>query len=102
MGNSYQVTGPWLAPTASGILGSTIATAASATDAADNLRMSPTVAVCSSCHDGAVAKLHMQDASTGGSFSATEATLQTSVVENCSFCHGDGRVFDVKAVHGVK
>ncbi|MFL6661955.1 MAG: OmcA/MtrC family decaheme c-type cytochrome [Rhizobacter sp.] len=102
VGNSYQVTGPWLAPTLSGILGSTIATAASATDATDNLRMSPTVAVCSSCHDGAVAKLHMQDASTGGSFSATEATLQTSVVENCSFCHGDGRVFDVKVVHGVK
>ena len=44
----------------------------------------------------------MQDASTGGNFSATQATLNTLVVENCTFCHGDGRVFDVKSVHGIK
>ena len=44
----------------------------------------------------------MQDPSTGGSFSATQATLNVSVVENCAFCHGDGRLFDVKTVHGVK
>ena len=102
VGNSYQVAGPWLSPTANGIRGSTIGSGASAIDAADNLRISPTAAVCSSCHDGAVARLHMQDPSTGGSFSATEATLNVGVVENCAFCHGDGRLFDVKTVHGVK
>jgi len=102
VGNSYQITGNWAAPTANGILGSTISTGASTTDSADNLRISPTAAVCSSCHDSAVAKVHMQDATTGGTFSATEATLRASVVENCAFCHGDGRVFDVKTVHGVK
>ena len=102
VGNSYQVTGPWLAPTDNGILGSTISSATSMTDSADNLRISPTAAVCSSCHDGSVAKLHMQDPSSGGNLSATESTLKTMVVENCAFCHGDGRVFDVKTVHGVK
>ena len=44
----------------------------------------------------------MQDPSTGGNFSATESTLKATVVENCAFCHGDGRLFDVKTVHGVK
>jgi formate-dependent nitrite reductase cytochrome c552 subunit len=96
------VAGIWNAPTANGILGTTFSSAASTTDAADNLRISPTAAVCSSCHDGAVARLHMQDPSSGGSFSATEATLKSTVVENCAFCHGDGRVFDVKTVHKVK
>jgi len=102
IGNSYQVTGAWLAPTANGIGGTTISSGASAADDSDNLRISPTAAVCSSCHDGAVAKLHMQDPSSGGNFSATQATLSSSVVESCSFCHGDGRLFDVKTVHRVK
>lgn len=96
---SYQLTGLWESPTASGILGTTVDTAASATDAADNLRVSPTAAVCSSCHDGAVARVHMQE--NGGNFSSTQAGLGGSV-ETCVLCHGAGRVFDVKAVHGVK
>ncbi len=102
IGNSYQVAGNWLAPTANGILGSTFSSGASSTDSSDNLRISPTAAVCSSCHDNAVARLHMQDSLSGGNFSATQTTLNSSVVENCSFCHGDGRLFDVKLVHGVK
>ncbi|CAG1014698.1 decaheme c-type cytochrome, OmcA/MtrC family [Burkholderiaceae bacterium] len=102
VGTSYQITGPWLAPSTNGILGTTVSTGASAIDPADNLRMSPTVAVCSSCHDNAVAKVHMQDPSSGGTFSATQSALQTSIVENCAMCHGAGRVFDVKTVHGVK
>jgi OmcA/MtrC family decaheme c-type cytochrome len=102
VGTSYALTELWLTPTANGVLGTTTSTAASTTDATDNLRMSPTVAVCSSCHDNSVARLHMQDPSSGGSFSATQSTLNTLVVENCTFCHGDGRVFDVKTVHGIK
>jgi OmcA/MtrC family decaheme c-type cytochrome len=101
VGNSYQVTGLWITPTASGILGTTIGSGASPIDPTDNLRISPTAAVCSSCHDNAVARLHMQDASTGGSFSVTQATL-SGAVENCAFCHGEGRVLDAKVVHGVK
>ncbi|OGA19600.1 MAG: hypothetical protein A3I63_06565 [Betaproteobacteria bacterium RIFCSPLOWO2_02_FULL_66_14] len=99
-GTSYQLTGLWDLPTASGVLGTTTNTGASATDAADNLRISPAAAVCSSCHDGAVAKLHME--ANGAIFSATQATLGSTVLEICSLCHGAGRTFDVKTVHGVK
>ncbi|MBI5259889.1 MAG: OmcA/MtrC family decaheme c-type cytochrome [Burkholderiales bacterium] len=102
IGNTYQLAGTWATPTVSGVLGTTVASGASTTDPADNLRMSPTVAVCSSCHDSNVARLHMQDESSGGSFSATQATLATGVNEGCVLCHGEGRVFDVKTVHRVK
>jgi len=99
--SSYQLTGVWASPTASGVLGSTISTAASATDSSDNLRITPTASVCSSCHDSDVAKTHMQDSFNGGNFSATQATIN-GLTESCSFCHGPGRALDVKAVHGVK
>jgi OmcA/MtrC family decaheme c-type cytochrome len=98
-GSTYQLAGSWEAPTASGILGSTAGTGASATDPADNLRSSPTAAVCTSCHDSSVANLHMQQ--NGGSFGATQAAID-GTVEGCVLCHGAGRVFDVKTVHGVK
>ena len=101
-GTSYQLTGVWAAPTANGILGNTISTGASTTDPSDNLRITPIAAVCSSCHDGALAKFHMQDAGSGGNFSATQAVINAAAPEACSFCHGPGRVFDVKVVHGVK
>jgi len=102
IGTSYQLTGIWAPPTANGILGTTISTEASASDAADNLRISPTAAVCSSCHDSALAKAHMQDPFNGGNFSATQATINATVTENCTFCHGDGKVLNVKAVHGIQ
>jgi OmcA/MtrC family decaheme c-type cytochrome len=101
-GTSYQLTGIWDAPTANGILGNTISTGASASNAADNLRITPIAAVCSSCHDSAVAKLHMQDTFNAANFSATQATINAAAPEACSFCHGAGRVLDVKVVHGVK
>ena len=101
-GTSYQLTGVWAAPTASGILGNTISTGASTTDASDNLRITPIAAVCSSCHDSAVAKTHMQDAFNAANFSATQAAINAATPEACSFCHGAGRVLDVKVVHGVQ
>lgn len=96
---SYLLTGNWATPSANGILGSTISTGASASDATDNVRISPITAVCSSCHDSAVAKLHMEDPGSGGSFSVLPGT---TVVESCALCHGAGRVLDVKVVHGVQ
>jgi OmcA/MtrC family decaheme c-type cytochrome len=100
-GTSYQLTGTWIAPTTGGILGSTVSTGASATDPADNLRISPTAAVCSSCHDDAATKSHIQDAGSGGIFSATQAAINGASPEICSICHGSGKIFDVKVVHGV-
>jgi len=101
-GTSYQLTGIWDAPTASGILGNTISTGASTTDPTDNLRITPTAAVCSSCHDGSVTKAHIQDAGSGGNFSATQAAIKAASPEICSVCHGPGKIFDVQVVHGVK
>ena len=101
-GTSYQLTGVWAAPTANGILGTTIGTGASPTD---NLRITPIVAVCSSCHDSALAKTHMQDAFNGGNngvydnFSVKQGDIKE---EACSFCHGPGKALDVQVVHGVK
>ncbi len=101
-GNSYQITGLWAAPVAGGILGTTIASGASTTDPADNLRISPTAAVCSSCHDGVADRAHMQDPGNGGNFSATQAALLAGPAEGCVLCHGSGAIFDVQTVHGVK
>ena len=101
-GTSYQLTGTWGAPTANGVLGTTISSGADPAGSADNLRITPIAAVCSSCHDTAVAKAHMQDAFNGGNFSATQAAIKAGAAENCSFCHGPGRSFDVQTVHGVQ
>ena len=102
VGNTYQLTGVWGSPTANGILGNTISTGASGTDPADNLRITPIAAVCSSCHDSAVAKLHMQDVFNAGNFSATQAAINAATPEACAFCHGAGNALDVKVVHGVQ
>jgi OmcA/MtrC family decaheme c-type cytochrome len=99
---SYQLAGIWATPTASGIRGSTVSTGASTTDPADNLRITPTAAVCSSCHDSDVAKTHMQDAFNAANFSATQAAINAGTAEACTFCHGAGRALDVKTVHRVK
>lgn len=99
LGGTYQLGGIWTAPTANGILGTTVSSGASATDPADNLRNSPTAAVCSSCHDNDVAKAHMSVPFNGGSFSVTQAAIAAAPPENCAFCHGVGSALDVKTVH---
>lgn len=101
-GTSYQVTGVWDAPTARGILGTTISTGASITDPADNLRITPIAAVCSSCHDSAATKTHMEGAFQAALFSVTQTAIDTARrQEACAYCHGAGKLLDVKVVHGV-
>jgi OmcA/MtrC family decaheme c-type cytochrome len=97
--SSYQLSGVWASPTQSGILGSTIDHGADLADAADDLNISPTAAVCSSCHDGTLAQTHMTWGT--GSFDATDATVNSNL-ETCSICHGPGAIADVKTVHGVQ
>lgn len=102
---TYTLAGMWAEPNASGILASTIDTAPSAVDAAslaaglvdpdDDLNITPTAAVCSSCHDGGPAKTHMEQQG------ALFATVQSAITreESCAVCHGPGRDYDVEKVH---
>lgn len=107
---SYELAGNWQVPTASGILSSTVSAVPDATDAgtyttfiaiqSDDLNITPTAAVCSSCHDGVVAKSHM--VLNGAFFDETQAFIAGSgTLEACAICHGPGRIADVKTVHGV-
>jgi len=108
--SSYQLTGIWETPSENGILGSTISTTPTAVDAGtyatqlatpdDDLNITPTAAVCSSCHDGALAQQHMISVG-AAAFDATQAVINTTT-ETCSICHGPGSISDVKTVHGVK
>jgi len=65
---------------------------------ADDLNISAVSAACSSCHDGALARTHME--LNGGLFTALQATLTGQTPETCAICHGPGRTADVKVVHG--
>lgn len=85
-------------PLAATVLGTTVDTGADLEDPSDDNVISPTAAVCSSCHDTAAAKAHMQ--SQGASFATTQAALDAEdVVESCAVCHGAGRSAAVETVH---
>ncbi len=113
-GTTYQLTGIWDSPTQNGILGSTIDSTPGLTsantstevnnslqDPADDLNISPTAAVCSSCHDDTNAQNHMISSGLA-QFSATQTNIINGNAELCSICHGPGSTADVKVVHGVK
>ena len=97
--NSYQLGGQWVSTWAGGLLTTTTSSGATPSDAADDLKTTWTAAVCASCHDSASANYHMT--LNGGAFDQTLA-VASSQIETCSVCHGVGRVYDVKVVHGVK
>jgi len=106
---SYELAGRWEVPTVNGVLGSSISTvpdlsgtySTELADQTDDLNITPTAAVCSSCHDSDTAKSHMQ--LNGALFAATQAVINTGVtLEACAICHGPGRLADVKVIHGVK
>jgi OmcA/MtrC family decaheme c-type cytochrome len=107
--NTYTLQGTWETPAQNGILGSTIDTAPTAmnatdfatqlADPADDLNISPTAAVCSSCHDSTVAQAHMT--LNGALFNATQTVIGANV-ESCAVCHGPGRDFDVAKVHAAQ
>jgi OmcA/MtrC family decaheme c-type cytochrome len=61
-----------------------------------NLVTSPTVTVCSACHDSALAISHMK--LNGGTFYGTRAAAKMTT-EQCFVCHATGKLADIKAVH---
>lgn len=93
--SSYQL------PLVDSVLGTTIDTGADIQNHMDDSVISPTVSVCSSCHDNAEAKAHMQ--ANGGSFNTTQQQIDSgAVVEQCSVCHGVDRVYAVDTVHEIE
>ncbi len=106
---AYELTGIWETPTQNGILASSMETVPTATDGAtyntevadqtNDLTISPTAAVCSACHDSALAQVHMEDQG-GAQFNVLQSAITGR--ETCSICHGPGRVADINVVHGIE
>ncbi len=113
--DTYVLEGSWETPTLSGLQSSAIATTPGAdatnldpivygntlNDQADDLRISPTAAACSGCHDSQVAKSHMTLLG-GAVFDQTQAYITSMMngnFESCSVCHGPGKLADVETVH---
>jgi OmcA/MtrC family decaheme c-type cytochrome len=100
---TYKLDGDWVQPTINGVLSTTVTTSPDNTTPDDDENISPTAAVCSSCHDSAVAQAHMILPG-GAVFDKTQDDITTMVegnFETCSICHGPGRSFDVEVVHGL-
>jgi len=99
-----HVAGKFELPLGSQVLGTTVATGSSLSpkavdaDPANNLRISPTAAVCSSCHDDGETRAHMTR--NGAQFSATQAQINRGN-ERCVNCHGSGKREDIRRVHDV-
>lgn len=107
---TYELDGKWATPLQSGIQATTMKSAPTASTAvefttqignqSDDLLTTPTAAVCSACHDGALAKAHMS--SIGGAVFEGNAAAMTNSYETCSICHGPGKTADVNVVHGIE
>ena len=64
-------------------------------DPANDVKVTPTAAVCSSCHDSDKAVNHMVQRGRA----AFSATAEQEVLERCAACHGPGRDKSVRKVH---
>ena len=107
----------WYLPAVNGIFGSTVHSYPSADpdavdfisgttfedallNQADDYKYSPIASVCSSCHDGNFAMLHMRDqgaAIFGGP--GSQQAVQENHIEICALCHGPDQSADVKKKH---
>jgi len=93
------------------VLGSTVSTgsayavAAGASRSVDvnpfnDLKITPTAATCSGCHDESEVRTHM--IRTGGaSFGTLQQNIGTTVKERCATCHGPGKEKDVRRAHEI-
>ena len=60
---------------------------------------SPTVTVCSACHDSADAISHFKI--NGAAFYQARSTAITGTNETCLICHGAGRIADIRVMHST-
>jgi len=65
--------------------------------AGTTLVMSPTVTVCSACHNTADAISHFQ--TNGAAYYEARSTAITGRNEQCLICHGTGRIADIAVMH---
>jgi OmcA/MtrC family decaheme c-type cytochrome len=65
---------------------------------ANDLKITPTAATCSACHDSSEVRSHMINTG-GASFATTQDKIGTTVKERCANCHGPGKDKDVRKVH---
>jgi hypothetical protein len=65
--------------------------------AASTLVNSPTVTVCSACHDSADAISHFR--ANGAAFYQARGTAIAGTNETCLICHGTGRIADIAVMH---
>jgi OmcA/MtrC family decaheme c-type cytochrome len=100
LSGTYELDGVWEYPTSNGILSTTISTL-DVTDPADDLNISPTAAVCSSCHDSLLARSHMivPGSALVGETQANIDIAAGITPETCALCHGPGQSYDVEVVH---
>ena len=66
----------------------------------NDLKITPTAATCSGCHDSSEVRSHM--IRTGGaSFATLQQNIVPGVTERCVTCHGPGKKEDVRKAHEI-
>ncbi len=71
------------------------------TDPWNDLKITPTAAACSGCHDSSEVRGHM--IRTGGaSFGTRQDNIIAGVTERCVNCHGPGKPEDVRRAHEIR
>ena len=87
-------------PLAGSVLATSVDNGADREDPDDEVVVTRASSACSSCHDGSIARAHME--SNGGNFTISQFAIDGGeVIEQCEVCHDSGRSHDVAEVHNL-